>query len=402
MHCLRPSSSRLLRALSTILAQNVLNPFFVPNYPDHSGRFSLLSTPERINASPAYTGRGVVMAFIDSGFFQHPDLGDRVLIHADASSGRIVEGRRFHRPEWYSWHGQMTSVIAAGDGRMSGRRYRGIACDARLVLIKVSNYRGRIKEADILRGLRWLIDNLRRFNVRVVNISVGGDQPSDDPDHPLHRAIRILTDAGITVLTAAGNTGTRRLVPPASAPHAITVGGIDDQNSLDRARWLPYHYNYGIAYDGTPKPEILAPAAWIASPILPGSSMEREARWLAQLLEVPPGDEEAVIRILRAAYGDLSIPRRLALHPDPSVYMMLQRRINAHKLVDAHHQHVDGTSVAVAIASSVVAQMLEANPRLTPPDIKTILTGTAQQLPTNPTGHPGVIDAERAVAAALS
>jgi serine protease AprX len=111
-------------------------PFFAPNYPDPSGRFSLLSTPERVGAPPAYTGRGVVMAFIDSGFFPHPDLGERVLVHADASSGRIIEGRRFHRPEWYSWHGQMTSVIAAGDGRTSGGKYRGIACEARLVLIK--------------------------------------------------------------------------------------------------------------------------------------------------------------------------------------------------------------------------------------------------------------------------
>ncbi len=355
-----------------------------------------------MGASTASTGRGVVMAFIDSGFFPHPDLGDRVLVHVDATSGRIVEGRRFNRPRWYSWHGQMTTVIAAGDGCTSGGRYRGLACDAQLVLIKVTNNRGRIKDPDILRGMRWLIDNQQRFNVKVLNIAVGGDGPSDDPDHPLHRAIRDLTAAGITVLAAAGNSGTRRIVPPASAADAITVGGIDDRNSPDRSQWRPYHNNYGTAYDGSPKPEITAPAAWIASPILPGSSMEREARWLAQLLEIAPGDEAAVRRILRKGYADLSIPRKLALHPDEGLYAMLQDRINAHKLIDAHHQHVDGTSVAVAIASSVVAQLLEANPRLTPQDIKTILTGTATPLPGVPTEcqGAGVIDAQRAAAAA--
>jgi serine protease AprX len=379
-------------------------PLFVPNYPDQSGRFSLLSTPERTGALAEYTGRGVVMAFIDSGFFPQPDLADRVLVHVDATSGRIVVGRRFNRPRWYSWHGQMTSVVAAGDGRTSGGRYRGIACDARLVLIKVSNNRGRIKESDIERGMRWLLDNYRRFGVCLLNVSVGGDHPDDDPDHPLHRLVRALTDAGITVLVAAGNTGMRRLAPPASAAEAITVGGIDDQNSLDVARWRHYHNSYGEAYDGTPKPEITAPAAWIASPILPGSDMEREARWLAQLLQVKPGDEAAVRRILKAGWADLNIPRRAALHPDEDLYAMLQHRIDAHKLVDAHHQHVDGTSVAVAIASSVVAQLLEANPRLTPQRIKTILTDTARPLPGVPVEcqGAGVIDAAQAVAAARS
>src|SRR5206468_1142755 len=131
----------------------------------------------------------------------------------------------------------------------------------------------------------------------------------------------------------------------------------------------------------------------------PGSSMEREAHWLAQLLEIAPGDEAAVRRILRKGYSDLAIARKVALHPDEYVYTMLQERINAHKLIDAHHQHVDGTSVAVAIASSVVAQLLEANPRLTPRSIKTILTGTAKPLPGVPAEcqGAGLIDAAQAI-----
>ncbi len=363
----------------------------------------MLSIPERTGASPTYTGRGVVMAFIDSGFYPHPDLGDRVLVHADATTGRIVEGTRFRRPMPYSWHGQMTSVIAAGDGHLSGGRYRGIACDAQLALIKVSSLHGHIKEANILRGVLWLLDNYHRFNVRVLNLAVGGDGPSNDPDHPIYRAVRALTEAGITVLAAAGNSGSRRIAPPSSAPDAITVGGIDDQNSPDTIRWLPYHNSYGTAYNGSQKPEVTAPAAWIPSPILPGTSVAREASWLAQLLELAPDDGAALRRILRKSYADLSIPRKSALHPDEHVIEMLQQRIDAHKIVDAHYQHVDGTSVAVAIASSVVAQMLEANPGLTPKRIKTILTGTATRLPgvAVECQGAGVINAGRAVDAVL-
>jgi serine protease AprX len=59
---------------------------------------------------------------------------------------------------------------------------------------------------------------------------------------------------------------------------------------------------------------------------------------------------------------------------------MIQARINTHKIVDAHHQHVDGTSVATPIVSAVVAQMLEADSQLTPGQIRSILCATARPL----------------------
>src|SRR5262245_31772160 len=131
-------------------------PVFTPNYPAfQAGHCTLLPTPERIRAAYDYTGRGVVIAFIDSGFYPHPDLEGRILLHVDASTNRVVEQAAGFESSDLSWHGQMTSVIAAGDGKTSGGKYRGIAPDAKLVLVKVSTPRGHIKETDILRGLRW-------------------------------------------------------------------------------------------------------------------------------------------------------------------------------------------------------------------------------------------------------
>lgn len=380
-------------------------PLFTPNYPfSETGFPALLSTPERTGALSRYTGRGVVMAFVDSGFYPHPDLEGRILVHADASTNHVIEQKSNFTVSDLSWHGQMTSVIAAGDGRASGGKYRGIASAARLVLVKVSTPKGQIKERDILRGLRWLLDTHRRFQVRVVNISVGGDFASADPDHPLHRAVRKLTEAGLNVVVAAGNRYTDYVLPPASAADALTVGGINDHNSRDITLWTLYHHNYGRVYDGSRKPDILAPANWIASPILPESPTAREVRWLAPLLET--SDEARILHLLKRGYRDLGLPRDAALNADENTYALLQQRIHAHKIVDAHHQHVDGTSVAAPIVASVIAQMLEANPRLTPRQIRAILTETAMRLPNVPPEKQGsgVLNAAAAVmvAAGLS
>lgn len=79
---------------------------FSSNYPQFErGRINLLSTPERLSALTDYTGRGVVMAFIDSGFSMHPDIADRVLLHADASTLHVVETPGVPKLSPLSWHG---------------------------------------------------------------------------------------------------------------------------------------------------------------------------------------------------------------------------------------------------------------------------------------------------------
>jgi serine protease AprX len=371
---------------------------FVPNYPHYKpGKVSLLSTPERMGALPDVTGRGVVIAFIDAGFYMHPDIADRVLVHADATTNHVIEQPQVEETSDLSWHGQMTSVIACGDGRTSGGRYRGIASGAPLVLVKVSNLRGGVKEPDILRGLSWVYDTHKRYHIRVVNISVGGDEVSSDPDHPLHRIVRKLTEAGVVVVAASGNRSSSHLLPPASASQAITVGGYSDHNTLDRAEWTLYHHDYGIDYTGGRKPEVIAPAEWIPSPILPGSLVDREARWLAPLLN--GNSNRALKRLLDKGYSELGIMPELVHQPNEHLYAMLQARINGYKLIDKAHQHVDGTSVSAAIASSVVAQMLEVQPSLTPDEVRAILTTTSKPLP-NTAGErqgAGVLNPARAV-----
>ena len=81
----------------------------------------------------------------------------------------------------------------------------------------------------------------------------------------------------------------------------------------------------------------------------------------------------------------------------------IRDKLVENKFVTPYYQHVDGTSFAAPIVSSVVAQMLEANPDLSPVEVKALIVATAERLPHEPEERQGygVITPGRAVAAAL-
>ncbi|MEO1289003.1 MAG: S8 family serine peptidase [Chloroflexota bacterium] len=352
-------------------------PKFIANYPNF-GLHQLLSVRDRMNVSTSLTGRGITIAYLDAGFYMHSDLRERVNVHVDATTKNIKETQEITNVDVTSWHGLMVSAISAGDGSLSDGYYRGLASGSNLVLIKVSNPKLQVKEADILRGFKWLIDNHAKYDIRVLNVSVGGDRVTDNPDHPLHASVRQLVAEGVTVVISSGNHGSRRLVPPASSPEAIVVGGYDDHNTPHNSLWTAYHSNYGNAHDGTSKPDIVAPAEWIPSPILPDTFVEKEAKWLGAL--ITDTTDNALTSLVKKGYKDLNLTRKDVKAGGAVLYEDLQNRIFAHKLINQHYQFVDGTSVAAPIVSATCALMLEANPALTPTQIRTILRDTAQPL----------------------
>lgn len=380
--------------------QETLSP-----YPIYSrDETALLATPYRVHAYPQFTGRGVVMAFLDSGFYPHPDLTrpyNRILAHIDATVKEPVERPNFRRPAGTSWHGMMTTCVAAGNGFLSGYQYRGIASDAQLVLVKTGNRRGRrIREDDIYRALNWVIHNQHRYNIRIVNLSVGGDIPCDGTLSPLDELVEEASARGIAVVCAVGNGGLQSVVPPASAPSAITVGGLDDRNSLDRARHLLYHSNYGHGGHFKPKPDIIAPAIWVAAPMLPQTWVYNEGQYLWKLAHA---SDDELKKLLRTREAEKKFKKETLGLPLDSIRRTIRLRMIEQKYIHAHYQHVDGTSMAAPIVSAVVAQMLEANPSLAPAQIEKILCDTAQpyeHFPRERQGH-GVLNATHAVAYAL-
>jgi serine protease AprX len=326
-------------------------------------RFAVIPTGVRLNADPRYTGKGVTIAFLDSGFYPHPDLTNRILCYQDITGERVSLDTSDPTESW-QWHGTQTSVVAAGDGHLSDGVYKGLANESQLVLVKVSK-NGRITEENIARGIKWIIANRERFNIRVLNISLGGDEDVPCTRSIIDQAAEEAISNSIVVVVAAGNSGDSRSIPPANSPSVITVGGYHDNNDLNGTSLDLYHSNFGPTADGTVKPELVAPAMWVAAPILPGTNLYDRAEALSQLAAAP---------YVEKALRDL-------------------------KIVATHYQHVDGTSFAAPIVTSIVAQMLEANPALTPGAIKNILISTADRIADAPAIRQGfgVVNARRAI-----
>lgn len=345
------------------------------------GRLHILPTPLRVGADERYTGRGVTIALLDSGFYPHPDLvqpSNRILHYENIVDPNFDPAEIGH-PDVSSWHGMMTSVVAAGNGYLSNGIYRGIASEARLVLVKVGSAQ-RIRHDDIRRGIEWVIANRERFGIRVVNISCGGDYEESYLTDPLSQAAESAVRAGMVVVCAAGNVGNsaeHAVLPPASTPAVITVGGFNDKNTLELEDNDLYHSSYGPTIDGLQKPEIVAPSIWLAAPILPETPTASEAR-LYDLLQSTPDSE--LREALRAHAG---VDANLDLAVELPIYLirhLLAIRRHDANVISGHYKHVDGTSFAAPIVSSVVAQMLEANPRLHPWEVKRILIETAIRL----------------------
>src|SRR5436190_18680301 len=160
----------------------------------------VLSTPLRLDADERFTGAGVCIAFLDSGFYPHPDLTqpeNRIVAYRNLPDAEKDLSSLF-KPDVASWHGMMTSVVAAGNGSLSNGFYRGIAPDADVVLIKLART-GRISDQDILDGLEWVLDNREEYAIKIVNISAGGDAEQSYLHDPLSQAVEACSAAGILV-----------------------------------------------------------------------------------------------------------------------------------------------------------------------------------------------------------
>jgi serine protease AprX len=296
----------------------------------------------------------------------------------------------------------MTSVVAAGNGQLSNRLYRGLASEADLVLVKVGTAR-RIKHDDLRRGLEWVIRNRRRYGIRVVNVSCGGDYEASYLHDALSRAADRATSEGLLVCAAAGNLGNHPrhpVIPPASAPSVLTVGGLDDKNRLAFAGYEMYHSSYGPTIDGLQKPEVIAPGIWVAAPILPGTPTAAQAEMLASLAAARDGDLQALIAERPGVDPALDAARAL----EPALLRQLvSAKLRDHNVISGAYKHVDGTSFAAPIVASVAAQMIEAHPELTPQEAKGVLIRSARRLPhVDPDRQGwGVVEPRRAVEEAL-
>jgi serine protease AprX len=138
-----------------------------------------------------------------------------------------------------------------------------------------------------------------------------------------------------------------------------------------------YRSSYGPTIDGLQKPEVIAPGIWVAAPILPFTPTADQAELYATLEAATDDELGDIIDENKGIDKDFDESRQL---PIPLLRQLITIKLREGNVISQHYKYVDGTSFAAPIVASVVASMLEANPRLTPQQVKRILIQTAERV----------------------
>lgn len=208
-----------------------------------------------------YIGEPVTIAFLDTGVKEHPDLADRIIAFKD-----IVNGREVHYDD--SGHGTHVCGIAAGDGKLSEGKYRGIAPLSRIVMVKVLDENGDGLVEQMIMGIDWIMSVKQRLQIKIINISVGiGNLNDRKKQNILLKKVEEAWAQGILVVCAAGNLGPGRgsISPLGAGRNVITVGCHDGEYYKDYANRCETYSGRGPTKDFIKKPDIVAPGTEIVS-----------------------------------------------------------------------------------------------------------------------------------------
>ena len=109
--------------------------------------------------------------------------------------------------------------------------------------------------------------------------------------------------------------------------------------------------------------------------------------------------DEELPSLVKLLPTDFEMPEKLWQASTREIRQVLENFLMRDKLVARGYQHVDGTSFAAPIVSSIVAQMLEANPDLSPAAVRQIIMSTADRVRGASVLRQGcgVVNARRAV-----
>lgn len=211
--------------------------------------------------SAGYDGKGTKIAVLDTGVdATHDDL-----------KGQVVGAKNFSTSPDASdkvGHGTHVASIAAGTGKKSGGKFKGVAPGAKILNGKVLDDGGFGSDSEILAGMEWAAAE----GADVINMSLGGgDTPAIDP---LEAAVNKLSDEkGVLFAIAAGNEGDfgeQTIGSPGSAAAALTVGAVDDKDKLADFS------SRGPGMDGALKPDVTAPGVDITAASAPGNQIAQE------------------------------------------------------------------------------------------------------------------------------
>ena len=284
-------------------------------------------------ASQGDTGRGVTVAVVDTGVDNLPDFSGRLVGGVDLTNG--------NSPYQDSYgHGTFVAGLIAGNGASSNGQYSGEAPGARLVSVKVAGADGTTHLGTLISGLQWAVDHRSAYGINVVNVSLGFQSSQSTVNNPLDQAAEAVRNAGITVVSSAGNAGpfNGTVLSPGDDPMVITVGALDDMATPSTAddEMNDFSSVGPTNRDGWAKPDLVTSGRSVVSLAAPGSTIDNNY---------------------------------------PSA------RIGSANFVGS------GTSFSAAIASGAAALVLADHPGLTPNQVKARLLGTTTP---GPVGNPFV------------
>ena len=203
-----------------------------------------------------YSGKGTTIAVIDTGCDMHLDLvlgRNRIVRFVDFVNASAT-------PYDDNGHGTFVCGVLGGNGLCSNSRYRGVAPQCDIIVLKSLNQNGETQVFTILNAMQWIIDHKIEYNIKVVCMSFGSE-PYTKYD-PLALGAEALWDNGIVVVCASGNDGPQpnTVKSPAISPKVLSVGSCNANAGFVQSDFS----SFGV-YDGITKPEILAPGENINS-----------------------------------------------------------------------------------------------------------------------------------------
>ncbi|MFN4219334.1 MAG: S8 family serine peptidase [bacterium] len=334
--------------------QNNLNP---NNLKSNNLNPNLQSINLQYAIDQGIRGKDVVVAVVDSGIiYNHPDIEkDRIIFYKDFSEESTQE-----KPKDILGHGTYVTSIIGGTGKSSNGYNQGIAPEAKFVILRITSV------SEVIKALEWLKENGKKYNIKVINLSIGVDTDPNKSwaDDVIAKLANDLAQE-YTVVAAAGNDQTYETIDsPGVAPDVITVGGSDTKNTPspeDDEVYIGSSKGPTPTLEKLPKPDVIAPSKKITGARVPGSIL------------------------------------------DP--FTLKSEEINWEK---GYYIESSGTSAGTAIVSGLAALIYQILPTATPQIVKKIITQSTNKLK-DPQGQEydyysqgnGVIDIKKALQIAM-
>jgi serine protease AprX len=294
-----------------------------------------------IGAIPGVTGQGIGVAIVDSGISPHAALANKIVANVSLITGDPSTADAFG-------HGTHVAGIIAGSPtaakNVTPLFNGGVAPGAQLINVRVLGAEGVGRTSDVLAGIQWVIAHRAKYNIRIMNLSLGHPVMEPAATDPLCEAVADAVNAGIVVVAAAGNDGVAAdgsrilggINSPGNSPWAITVGSINTQGTAQRGddTLATYSSRGPSRYDVAVKPDVAAPGNKIVS-------LEADGSYI------------------------------------PATYSYLHRAGSGSN----GYMQLSGTSMAAPMVSGGVALLLQGTPRLSPAQVKMALQAGATYMP---------------------